>query len=511
MTTSAMITPVLADTSVSANLFTYTNAVLPEICVLVAVCMLIIAQAALSVERTKGLSRLAMFSLVFPLIVLFAELGNPTQYAWSNMVVVDDLARWLKIFSIVAVGVTMVYCRDYATARGIGQGEFYALMLFALIGMLVMISANNMLIVYVGLELLSLSMYSIAALHRDNTKATEAAMKYFVLGALASGFLLYGMSMVYGGTGTLDLTRIAQVLAAPGAINTAAAFGVVFLVAGLAFKFGAVPFHMWVPDVYEGTPTAATLLIAGAPKMAAFAIAYRLLGEALISIAQQWQEMLALLAVASVVIGNLVAIAQTNIKRMLAYSTISHVGFILMGLLSGVVATKTAASAGLTSNAYGAAMFYTVTYVLTTLATFGVILMLSRSGHEADQVDDFKGLWHREPWLAFVMLVLMLSLAGIPLTVGFPAKYVVLEAVVASCHVWLAVVAVLASLIGAFYYLRVIKVMFFEAAIDKHPITAAPDARFLLGLNGMLAVALGLLPGPLLDLCTKAIKLALAT
>jgi NADH-quinone oxidoreductase subunit N len=498
--------PSFAATQLATKLPEYVCAVLPEIAVLVAVSMLLIAAAALNDKQRFGLDRFAVFSLIFPLILLCTQVGSPTQFVWSNMVVNDDLARLLKIFAVLAVGATMIYGRDYARARGIGHGEFHALMLFALIGMMVMISANNLLIVYIGLELLSLSLYAMAAMRRDHTQSIEAAMKYFVLGALASGFLLYGMSMIYGGTGTLDLTKIAEVLAKPITVNTPAVLGVVFLVAGLAFKFGAVPFHMWVPDVYAGTPTSATLVIAGAPKLAAFAIAYRLLGESLISIASQWQEMLVLLAVLSLAFGNVVAIAQTNIKRMLAYSTISHVGFILLGLLSGVVAGK----ATFAQMAYSAAMFYTVTYVLTTLAVFGALMMVSRAGHEADQIADLKGLWSREPWLAFVLLLLMLSLAGIPLTVGFPAKLAVLEAVVASGRLWLAVVAVVFSLIGAFYYLRVIKAMFFESPQDTTVIQGSSDARFLLGFNGLLIIVLGLFPGPLLSLCANAIKSALA-
>jgi NADH-quinone oxidoreductase subunit N len=352
---------------------------------------------------------------------------------------------------------------------------------------------------------MSLSLYALAALRRDHSVATEAAIKYFVLGALASGFLLYGMSMLYGGTGTLDLDRIAASMSGRTPANTTViVFGVVFIVSGLAFKFGAVPFHMWVPDVYQGTPTVATLLIASAPKIATFAISFRVLAEALPSVATDWQQMLLVLSVLSMIVGNLVAIAQTNLKRMLAYSTIAQVGFVLLGMLSGVVGGSTDGMA----DAWSASMFYVVTYVLTTLGTFGVILLVARKGHEAEDIADLKGLSRRSPGLAFVMLLLMFSLAGIPPTVGFYAKLAVLQSVVEAGMTWLAILAVLVSLIGAFYYLRIVKTVYFDEPTDVEPIAAAPGAQAVMAVNGALILLLGLVPGPLMTLCLGAVRQA---
>ncbi|MEK9719751.1 MAG: NADH-quinone oxidoreductase subunit NuoN, partial [Quisquiliibacterium sp.] len=386
------------------------------------------------------------------------------------------------------------------------RGEFYSLALFALVGQMVMISANNLLVVYLGLELMSLSLYALAALRRDSAVSTEAAIKYFVLGALASGFLLYGMSMIYGGSGSLDLPEIAEALQAGKADRTVLVFGSVFVVAGLAFKFGAVPFHMWVPDVYQGTPTSVTLLIAGAPKLAAFAIAFRILVEALGAVAVDWQPMLTVLAVASLVIGNLVAIAQSNFKRMLAYSTIAQVGFVLLGMLSGFLEPDARPSAG----AYGASMFYIVTYVLTTLGTFGVIQLLAREGFEAEDLADLRGLNQRSPWMALILLILMFSLAGIPPTVGFYAKLAVLQAVVNAGQVWLAVVAVIASLVGAYYYLRVVKLMYFDDPSESTLIQAPALAGGTMVINGALVLLLGVLPAPLMTACFDAVSKALA-
>jgi NADH-quinone oxidoreductase subunit N len=431
--------------------------------------------------------------------------GGSVAYTFNNMFVIDPVANVLKVCSYIAVAVTLIFARQYAADRGIMRGELYSLTLFALLGQMVMISANNLLLIYVGLELMSLSLYALVALRRDDNSAIEAAMKYFVLGALASGFMLYGMSMIYGATTTLDLSEIAKIVGTGQADKTILAFGLVFLVAGIAFKLGAAPFHMWVPDVYHGAPTAVTLLIGAAPKLASFAIMYRLLGEALLGAAADWQPMLLMVAVASIAIGNLTAIMQSNLKRMLAYSTISHMGFMLLGMLSGVVAGNARGAA----DAYSAAMFYTITYVLTTLGTFGVILLLARAGFEADSLDDLKGLNKRHPGYAFVMLILMFSLAGIPPAIGFYAKLVVLQALLAAGHVWLAVVAVLFSLIGAYYYLRVVKLMYFDEPVDTTPLQAQPGLRGVLALNGALVVGLGIVPGPLLSLCLMAMQRAL--
>lgn len=430
--------------------------------------------------------------------------AGETTYALHNMFVSDPMSNLLKMFTYLAVALTLIYSRQYITARemvsGLQGGEFYVLALFATLGQMIMISANNMLIVYLGLELMSLATYALVALRRDNAIATEAAMKYFILGALSSGFLLYGISMLYGATGTLDLNELAAATSSGAANRTVLVFGIVFLVAGLAFKLGVVPFHMWVPDVYQGSPTAVTLLLGGAPKLAAFAITIRLLAEGLLSLAFDWQQMLMILAVLSMAIGNITAIAQTNLKRMLAYSTIAQMGFILLGLLAGVVNGDASRAA----DAYGSAMFYAITYVLTTLATFGMIMLLSRAGFEAENLDDIKGLNKRSPWFALVMMILMLSLVGIPPTVGFYAKVSVLQAVLGTGQIWLALVGVLFSLVGAFYYLRVIKLMYFDAPTDESPIAAPADTRVALSVNGIAILALGILPGPLMNACALA-------
>ena len=483
---------------------------LPEIVLAITASLVLIADVVAGRSRkgapVVGIDRLALIAILAPLFAVISQFGAPVDYALNGMYVADDMGRVLKLCAFAATAATLVYSRTYIADREMYRGEFYALALFALLGQMVMISANNLLVVYLGLELMSLSLYALAALRRDSGTATEAAIKYFVLGALASGFLLYGMSMIYGGTGSLDIPEIARSLGSGGADRSVLVFGVVFIVAGLAFKFGAVPFHMWVPDVYQGTPTAATLLIAGAPKLAAFAIAFRLLAEGLIGVAGDWQQMLTLLSVASLVVGNLVAIAQSNLKRMLAYSTIAQVGFVLLGLLSGVVDGSAEAAAG----AYSASMFYIITYVLTTLGTFGAIQLLARQGFEADEISDLRGLNRRSPWLAFVVLILMFSLAGVPPAVGFYAKLLVLQAVVNAGQIWLAVLAVLASLVGAFYYLRVVKVMYFEEPSDSAAILAGSGERATLAINGALVLGLGVLPSPLMTACLEAVKQALA-
>jgi NADH-quinone oxidoreductase subunit N len=376
--------------------------------------------------------------------------------------------------------------------------------------MFVMISGSNLLVIYLGLELLTLSSYALVALRRDKTQATEAAMKYFVLGAMASGFLLYGMSMVYGATGTMDINLIHKAIVSGHIQHQVLVFGLVFVVAGLAFKLGAVPFHMWVPDVYQGAPTAVTLMIAAAPKLAAFGIVIRLLVEGLLPLAIDWQQMLMVLSVASLFVGNLAAIAQTNIKRMLAYSTISQIGFILLGLMSGVVDGSAVAAA----NAYSSAMFYVITYVLTTLATFGVIMLLSAEGFESEEIADFAGLNQRSPLYAGVMAMCMFSLAGIPPLVGFFAKLSVLQALVlagGSVHIGMAVFAVLMSLVGAFYYLRVVKVMYFDAPISLATVHAPKDVRLVLMLNALLLLLLGVMPGGLMTLCAESILQMMGT
>ena len=386
-------------------------------------------------------------------------------------------------------------------------GEFYVLALFALLGQMVMISANNVLIIYLGLELMSLALYALVALRRNHVASTEAAMKYFVLGALASGFLLYGISMLYGATGTLDLSEIAYASSSVTSNKTILVFALVFIVSGLGFKLGAAPFHMWVPDVYQGSPTAVTLLLGAAPKFAAFAICFRLLIEGLFTQAVDWQQMLMVISVLSMAVGNIVALAQTNLKRMLAYSTISHMGFMLLGLLSGV----SNGHVHLAASAYASSMFYVVTYVLTTLGTFGMILLLARSGFESEQIDDLKGLSKRSPWFAFVMLMLMFSLTGIPPFMGFYAKFSVIQAVVGTGHIWLAIAAIFFSLIGAFYYLRVVKVMYFDEPTENDPIAVGAEMRLTLSLNGLAILFLGLMPESMMSACFVAITKTLAS
>ena len=436
--------------------------------------------------------------------------AGTTVYTFSNMFVSDPMSNLLKLFTYAAVGVTLVYSRQYATDRGMLSGnlggEFYVLALFSMLGQMVMISGNNFLSIYLGIELMSLSLYALVAIRRDNHRATEAAMKYFILGALASGFLLYGMSMLYGATGTLDLTLVAKAAASGTIKPTILVFGLVFLVAGLAFKLGAVPFHMWVPDVYQGSPTAVTLLLGGAPKIATFAVCIRLLVEGLLPMAVDWQQMLMVLAVLSLAVGNLTAIAQTNLKRMLAYSTIAQMGFVLLGLLAGVAGTTDRSGA---AAAYSGSMYYVITYVMTTLGTFGLIMLLARGGFEAEEISDFKGLSQRSPWFALVMSLLLFSLAGVPPMMGFAAKFSVLNSVLRTGQVWLTVVAVMFSLIGAFYYLRVIKMMWFDEPTDQQPIAVSNDMALVLSLNGFAVVIMGMLPGPLLAACKKAMELTL--
>jgi NADH-quinone oxidoreductase subunit N len=407
--------------------------------------------------------------------------------------------------------VTLVYGRPYAAERDMLRGgELFTLGLFALLGMFVMISGNNFLVLYLGLELLTLCSYAMVALRRDSAVASEAAMKYFVLGAMASGFLLYGLSMLYGATGSLDITTVFKAVASGQIKHQVLVLGLVFVVCGLAFKFGVVPFHMWIPDVYHGAPTAITLMIGGAPKLAAFAMTIRLLVEGLLPLAVDWQQMLMVLAISSLLIGNLAAVAQTNLKRMLAFSTIAQMGFVLIGLLSGVVNGNTAAAA----NAYSSAMFYVITYVLTTLATFGIILLLAREGFESEEISDLAGLNQRSPLYAGVMAACMFSLAGVPPLVGFYAKLSVLQALIASGQtgaIALAIFAVMMSLIGAFYYLRIVKVMYFDAPITATTVSAGNDVRVVLTINGALILILGILPGGLMALCANAIVRTLGT
>jgi len=484
---------------------------LSESVLLAAVLAVMVIDLFVSDARRNLTYVLTLISLAVVAAICIAQLADGmVAYAFGHMYVADPMAQVLKIFSCLCTALMLVYAQGYARDRGLWKGELFTLSAFALLGIFVMISANHLLVIYLGLELQSLSLYALVALRRDDAKATEAAMKYFVLGALASGFLLYGMSMLYGAGGTLDINQLARNIAGGQvASRPALVLGTVFIVAGLAFKLGAAPFHMWVPDVYHGAPTPVTIMIGSAPKLAAFAIAFRLLVEGLLPLAVDWQRMLILLALASLAIGNVTAIAQTNLKRMLAYSTIGQMGFMLLGMLSGVVGADTLS----TANAYSAAMFYAITYALTTLGTFGIILLLAHQGFEAEEIADLKGLNKRSPWYAFVMLLLMFSLAGIPPTMGFYAKLVVLQALlgngITTGMVWLAVLALFFSLIAAYYYLRVVKVMYFDEPTDTRPIVATQDMRVALSLNGALVLLLGILPQYLLALCANAMIKAL--
>jgi len=487
------------------------SAVYPDIVLLAMACVVAMVDLWVTDPRRTPTYWLTLISIaVVGLMHLFAFNGGATVYAAQRMVVADSMGHLLGVFAAIAVIVSLVYARPYAGERDMLKGELFTLSMFTLLGIDVMLSANNFLVVYLGLELMSLSLYALVALRRDHADSTEAAMKYFVLGALASGFLLYGLSMMYGATGSLEISEVFKAIGTGQINKSVLVFGIVFVVAGLGFKLGAVPFHMWVPDVYQGAPTAITLLIGGAPKLAAFAITIRLLVEGMSGLGGEWQQMLIVLSVGSMLLGNVVAIAQSNLKRMLAYSSIAQMGFMLLGLTPTVVNVNTLSAA----NGYSSSMFYITTYVLTTLGSFGIVMLLSRQGFESEQIDDLKGLAKRSPWFAGMMAILMFSLAGLPPTVGFYAKVAVLQAVVSTNvagYIWLAIGAVVLSLIGAYYYLRVVKVMYFDEPTDSRPIVSTFDVRAVLSINTMAVLVLGVLPGGLMTLCRDAIVKALTT
>jgi NADH-quinone oxidoreductase subunit N len=423
------------------------------------------------------------------------SLGEADQrvMAFNDMFVQDQLADTLKLFILAITFVIFVYSRDYLRERNIFKGEFYVLGLFGVLGMMIMVSASNMLLLYLGLELMSLCLYAMVAFDRDNGNASEAAMKYFVLGAIASGMLLYGMSILYGLSGSLAIADVANAVSSVeggSATQLGLVFALVFIVVALAFKLGAVPFHMWIPDVYQGAPTVVTAYISSAPKIAGFAMIMRLLVEGMGGLHADWQMMLVILAVLSMAAGNIIAIAQANIKRMLAYSTISHVGFILLGILAG------------TADGYSSAMFYTLSYAIMSLGGFGIVMYMARAGFEAEELDDYKGLNQRNPWFAFMMLILMFSMAGVPPTLGFWAKLAVLSAVVDINMTWLAVVGVAFSIIGLFYYLRVVKLMYFDDAVDQAPVSCGRDMQITLSTNSIAILALGIYPAGLMSICT---------
>ncbi len=466
---------------------------LPEIYLAIAICMVLLVDvfAGRAAPRVTPTLTLLVLAAGAALLLTFAQVPSSVEL-FSGMYVTDPLANLLKLLAMLFVAVSLLYSRHYLETRGLLKGEYYVLVLTALLGIFVMISAGSLLTLYIGVELLALSLYALVAFDRDNGVAAESAMKYFVLGAIASGCLLYGMSLVYGLGGSLLFSELAVALQGPASLGLI--MGVVFLVVGVAFKFGAVPFHMWVPDVYHGAPSSVTLFVATAPKIASFALAFRLLAGGLEGISETWTQMLAIVAVLSALVGNVVAIAQTNLKRMLAYSAIGNVGFILLGFVAG------------TEQGYEAALYYTIAYVIMTLGSFGVILLASRAGFEADELDHFKGLHARDPLLALMMMCLMFSTAGIPPFVGFWAKLQIFEALWASNHLALVVFAAAVSVIGVFYYLRVVKIMYFDAPGDLPTTERHTGVRLALGLNALAVLVLGLFPQSLLSLCEQVLS-----
>jgi NADH-quinone oxidoreductase subunit N len=486
-------------------------AIMPELVLLVATCLLLVASVFVpervrstpGVEQDifhtpRGVGFVYFFSIILLVFLIFAflgRLGDSSLIAMNDLFQSDPLSNLLKACASGAVLVTLIYSKQYLTDRSLFRPDFIALALLALLGQFVLISGSNLLTLYLGLELMALPTYALVAMRHGHEKSVEAGIKYFILGALASGFLLYGMSMLYGVTGSLDLIEIFKTVADPRVNHLVMAFGLVFIVAGLAFKLGVAPFHMWVPDVYQGAPTAVTLMIASAPKLAAFALLFRLLVNTLLPLMGDWQPMLVLLALLSLVVGNVTAIAQTNVKRMLAYSAIAQMGFVLLGMLSVF-----------DEHAFSASLFYVITYVLTTLGTFGWLMVLSRHGYDCETLEGLKGLNKKHPWYAFIGLVMMFSLAGIPPTVGFAAKLGVLEALVDAEYTFLAIIAVIASLIGAFYYLRVVKVMYFDESEHELTVTGSAAAKGLLSLNTVLVLALGIVPAGLMAMCLDAMR-----
>ena len=471
------------------NLTDYIAAA-PEMTLLVLICVVLIADLFDEAEHRTLTFWLSMLSLLITAVVVWVTAGEGRQVVFYGAYVADPLATILKLSTIALVGIAFLYARDYLRANDLNKGEYYLLGLFGLLGMMIMISSNSLLTMYLGLETLALSMYALVAIDRKNVTAAESAMKYFVLGAIASGALLYGISWVYGVTGVLQFDQIAAALAAdPGLNNLPLWFGLAFLIVGIAFKFGAVPFHMWLPDVYQGARTPVTLYLATAPKLAAFALIFRVLVDGLGGLHETWSTMIMFVAVLSILVGNFIAIAQTNIKRMLGYSTIAHVGFILLAIYTG------------TGDGYASALFYALTYVVAAAGAFGIIIIMSRRGYEAELLSDFKGLNARSPWFALMMLFLMFSMAGVPPFVGFLSKLYVISAVLDVGGTWLAILMVLASVIGAYYYLRVIWYMYFEEAEDQAVLQANTDTRVVLSLNSLAVLGLGIVPGWLLAMC----------
>ena len=471
--------------------------ILPEVFVLSMAMIVLMTDLFIKPSSRWIIFALSQLTLLGGAYLTSQHFNHETQFAFSNMFVRDGLADLLKMMSYMGTSLIFFYSRSYMKDRNLYRGEYFSLVLFALLGMMIMISSHNMLLVYMGLELLSLCLYSLTALDRDNQKATESAIKYFVLGALASGLLLYGMSMIYGATSSLDLSVIAASLLNHPMDHAILVLGLVFVVAGLAFKLGAVPFQMWVPDVYEGSPSSIAMLISSVPKLAAFAITLRLLGDGLQSMMVDWKQMMLIMAILSIGIGNITAIAQTNIKRMYAYSTISHIGFILFGLMSG------------TLNGYASSLFYVISYMFMTLASFAVLIMMSRKNFDCQTLEDFKGLNKRNSWYAFLMLITMLSMAGIPPTIGFYAKFMVLQAAFDAGFAGFVVYAVLMALVGMFYYMRIVKLMYFDEPKLKNNIEAPIDMKWILSANALALLVIGLVPHTFMEATTQAVALSL--
>jgi len=474
--------------SISASLL----AILPELVILITACTVLIADLYTRPDQKESNHSLTIIGLVAALLAVGFIGGSVPTAAFSESFVRDPMSDLLKGAILIVSLLTFVYAKDYMRDRDMWVGEYHVLLLFAVLGMLIMVSANGFLTLYLGLELLSLCLYALVAFDRDSKAGAEAAMKYFVLGALGSGMLLYGISMLYGASGGFAFADVAAAVASDEVNEQILVFGLVFALIGIAFKFGAVPFHMWMPDVYQGAPTPIVLFLSSAPKIAAFAMAARILIEALGGLQTDWGEILVILSVLSLALGNVVAIAQKNIKRMLAYSTISHVGFIFLGLLAG------------SEQGYASAMFYSVVYALMSAGAFGVLLLISSKGQDVQELDDLKGLSDRDPWLAAMMALIMFSMAGVPPMVGFVAKLLVLEAIIAQGMVWLAIVAVIFSIIGAFYYLRVVKLIYFDKPTTELPVTTSGGARLAITLNGVAILLLGMYPALLFSYCQQA-------
>lgn len=467
---------------------------LPEIFLLGMACVILLVDSFLSKRNYIAVYLLVQLTLIATFFLTLPQFKTypASIVTFSGNYVIDELAIISKLFIYLFSFFAFAYAREYIQARKIPISEYYLLGLLAVLGMSVMASANTFLTIFLGLELLSISLYAMVAMNKESSLSTEAAMKYFVLGALASGMFLYGISILYGITGSIEMDAVAQVLKSRQDIVPL--LGLIFILGGIIFKFGGVPFHMWVPDVYQGAATPTTLFIASAPKIAAFAITVRVLVQAMPDLQANWEHILIVIAILSMLLGNVLAIAQNNFKRMLAYSSIAHIGYTLLGVLAGPDSTQ----------GYSAAMFYISTYVLVAAGAFAIITLMSRDGIDLDRLDEYRGLNARSPWLAFMMLLLLFSMAGVPPTVGFFAKLGLIEALVEANLVWLATLALIFALIGAYYYLRVVMLMYFEEPKEgamNTPITVSPDMLVAISINGAAALLLGLFPSFLIDLC----------